>query len=142
MTDPCAPLFTPRDLHNYRVFTAWMAGAMGSFAGATVLLDGKLIGPAMGWALTAGCAALMVAAMVSYINFLRQADELLRKVHLDALAFAFGAGIAVMMIYRLCERLGAPKLDVNDASLVMLLTWIGGQVTGARRYASAAAEEP
>jgi hypothetical protein len=141
MTDPCAPLFTPRDQHNYRNFGGWMVGAMLTFAAATLLLDGKFINVAVGWVLTAGSAALMVLAMCSYIHFLRQADELLRKVHLEALAFAFGAGVVTMMVYRLCERLGAPKLDVNDASLVMLLTWIAGQWIGARRYSSAEVEQ-
>ena len=141
MTDPCATLFTPRDAHNYRTFSGWMIGAMVTFAAATLLIDGKFINPAAGWAITIACAVLMVVAMRSYILFLRQADELLRKVHLDALAFAFGTGVVLMMAYRLCERLGAPKLDVNDAALVMLLTWMAGQWIGARRYSSAPEEQ-
>lgn len=134
MTDPCAALFTPRDLQNYRAFTGWMVGAMLAFAGATILIDGNFISAAAGWVLTVGTTVLMLFTMRSYIIFLRQADELLRKIHLEALAFAFGAGIIVMMGYRLCERLGAPKLDINDAALVMMLTWIAGQVIGSRRY--------
>jgi len=133
----CSPLFTPRDYRNYRIFTWWMTGAMVTFAAATILIDGNLIPAAAAWALTVASIILMLIAMRSYIAFLRVADELLRKVHLEALAFAFGAGIVVMMGYRLCERLGAPKLDVNDASLVMLLCWIGGQWLGARRYSVA-----
>ncbi len=133
----CAPLFTPRDYRNYRHFTWWMTGAVVTFAAATILLDGSFIPPALGWVLTVASVGLMVIAMRSYIVFLRMADELLRKVHLDALAFAFGAGIIAMLGYRLCERLGAPKLDVNDASLVMLVCWIGGQWLGARRYSVA-----
>lgn len=131
------PLFTPRDLRNYRHFTWWMTAAMLTFAAATILIDGNFIPPALGWVLTIASLALMVGAMRSYIVFLRVADELLRKVHLEALAFAFGAGIVAMMGYRLCERLGAPKLDVNDAGLVMLLCWMGGQWLGSRRYAVA-----
>ncbi|MGZ5431704.1 MAG: hypothetical protein ACXW31_03245 [Thermoanaerobaculia bacterium] len=130
----CSPLFTPRDLKNYRVFTLWMTGAMLTFAAATILIDGNFIPPALGWVLTTASIVLMVGAMRTYIAFLRVADELLRKVHLEALAFAFGAGIVAMMGYRLCERLGAPKLDVNDAALVMLVCWIGGQWLGSRRY--------
>ena len=135
MDDPTAALFTPRDAHNYRVFSAWLVGAMVVFSAATILLKGSFIPGALGWALTAITTLLMIAAMRSYMLFLRQADELLRKVHLDSLAFAFGAGMVVMMAYRLCERLGAPKLDVNDAALVMMLTWIAGQFIGSRRYA-------
>lgn len=137
MTDQYSALFTPRDLRNYQVFVGWMMGAMFVFGGTTLLIDGKVIPAVAAWALTAVTASLMVVCMCSYIHFLRHADELLRKVHLDALAFAFGAGVVVMMTYRLCERLGAPKLDFNDGSLVMILTWMAGQWIGARRYTAA-----
>ncbi|HEV7240858.1 MAG TPA: hypothetical protein VGQ36_16590 [Thermoanaerobaculia bacterium] len=133
----CSLLYTARDGRNYRVFTWWMTAAMLTFAAATILIDGNFIPTAAGWALTTATAILMVAAMRSYIVFLRNADELLRKVHLEALAFAFGAGLVAMMCYRLCERLGAPKLDVNDGGLVLFIVWIGGQWIGARRYAVA-----
>ena len=132
---PTSSLTTPRDRRNYQQFTLWMAGAMLTFATATLLIDGGLIPDVVGWVLTATTTALMVAAIVSYTNFLRNADELLRKIHIEALAVAFGAGIVAMMGYRLCERLGAPKLDVNDPAFGMLLVWIGGQLLGARRFA-------
>ena len=135
--DTCSSLFTDRDRRNYQVFTGWMTAGMVTFAAATILIDGAYVPPAAGWALTATCLVLMLMAMRSYMAFLRVADELLRKVHLEALAFAFGAGIVAMMAYRLCERLGAPKLDVNDAALIMLACWAGGQWLGARRYAVA-----
>ena len=137
MNDPTADLFTPRDAHNYRVFHAWFLGALIVFMAGTLLIKGSVIPTAVGWVFAVLTALLMVVAMRSYMSFLRQADELLRKVHLDSLAFAFGAGMVVMMAYRLCERLGAPKLDVNDAGLVMMVTWVAGQWIGARRYAAA-----
>ena len=136
MAASLSSLFTPRDAQNYRIFTGWVMGGVVTFAAATLLIDGGFIPDAAGWAITALSIVLMVMAMRSYIAFLRQADELLRKVHLEALAFAFGAGVVVMMGYRLCERLGAPKLDVNDAALVMLLCWTAGQYFGSRRYAA------
>ena len=135
MIDPTATLFTPRDAQNYKVYNAWMFGSLIAFMAATLLIDGKYIPAAAGWAITAATAVLMLIAMRSYILFLRHADELLRKVHLESLAFGFGAGVVVMMCYRLCERLGAPKLDVNDAALIMMVTWVAGQWLGARRYA-------
>ena len=133
----CSLLYTARDIRNYRNFTWWMTAAMLTFAAATILIDGNFIPAAAGWALTTATVVLMVASMRSYIAFLRNADELLRKVHLEALAFAFGAGLVAMMGYRLCERLGAPKLDVNDGGLVLFIAWIGGQWIGARRFAVA-----
>lgn len=128
-------LFTPRDLRNYSHFTGWLIAAMIAFAAATILIDGQWISAAAGWALTVATIALMIIAVRAYIRFLHHADELLRKVHLDALALAFGIGAVAMMGYRLCERLGAPKLDINDPFLVMMLVWIGAQIIGARRYA-------
>ncbi|MDP9194126.1 MAG: hypothetical protein M3P06_20710 [Acidobacteriota bacterium] len=137
MTLSCSTLFTPRDLRNYTQFTWWMTAGMLVFAAATILIDGKWIPDSAGWALTVTAIVLMVFTVRAYIHFLRNADELLRKVHLEALAMAFGAGVVAMMGYRLCERLGAPKLDINDPFLVMLLVWVGGQYLGARRYAIA-----
>jgi hypothetical protein len=137
MTEPYVHLFTPRDSRNYQAFAWWLTGAMAAFATSTILIDGGFIPTAAAWAMTALTAGLMIMSMCSYAVFLRHADELLRKVHLDALAFAFGIGVVVMMTYRLCERLGAPKLDFNDPSLIMILTWMAGQWIGARRYATA-----
>jgi len=127
--------FTPHDSRNYSRFTLWLAAAIVAFVAATMLIDGQWIPAPAGWALTVVAVALIVATVRAYVHFLRNADELLRKVHLDALAFAFGAGAIGTMGYRLCERLGAPKLDINDGFLVMMLIWIAGQIVGARRYA-------
>jgi hypothetical protein len=89
----CNTLFTPRDRQNYQRFSAWMIGAMLTFMAATLLIDGAFVAPVIGWTLTAIAIVLMVTAMRSYVLFLRVADELLRKVHLEALAFGFGAGV-------------------------------------------------
>jgi uncharacterized membrane protein len=137
MTLSCSSLFTPRDLKSYQQFTWWLTAGMVVFAAATILIDGQWIPDPAGWALTVLAIVLLMMTVRAYIHFLRNADELLRKVHLDALALAFGAGAVAMMGYRLCERLGAPKLDINDPFLVMLLVWVGGQYLGARRYAIA-----
>lgn len=134
-------LYTRRDARNYYIYNGWLFGSMVAFAAATILIRGNFVPPAGGWTLTALSILLMLTTMRSYIVFLRYADELLRKVHLEALAFAFGIGMVVMMGYRLCERLGAPKLDVNDAALVMVLCWMAGQWLGARRYTVSAEEQ-
>lgn len=130
-------LYTPRDLRNYMQFIWWLTASVIVFAVATILIDGRLIPDAIGWVLTVAATVLMILSVRSYIYFLRNADELLRKVHIEALALGFGAGAIAMMGYRLCERLGAPKLDVNDPFLVMMLVWCGAQYFGQRRYAIA-----
>lgn len=42
--------------------------------------------------------------------------------------------------WRLCERLGAPKLDVVDPVLVMIAFRVAGQWLGLRRYRVEASE--
>jgi hypothetical protein len=137
MVESLSEQFTPRDVRHLRAFHLWLGGAVLAFIAATVLIDQALIPAAAGWALTALSVMLMAFAIRAYMVFLRGADELLRKIHLDALALAFGVGAIAMMGYRLCERLGAPKLDVNDPFLVMMLVWALGQWIGLRRYAAA-----
>ena len=131
---------TPRDVRNSRNFHVWFFLTLVAFAAATVLIDGRLLPPAAGWTLTAVTALLSLAMLRAYMNFLREADELLRKIHIDGLALGFGAGAVFMLVYRLCERLGAPKLDMNDPLLVMVSFWAIGFWIGMRRYAPAEAQ--
>jgi hypothetical protein len=132
-----AAIYTPRDQRNYQVFVWWLAGAMLSFGTATILIGEKLIEPGpVAWALTVFTIVLMMLTVRAYMHFLRNADELLHKIHLEALGLAFGAGFVWMMGYRLCERLGAPKLDVNDSFLVMGIIWGLAQWLGIRRYSA------
>ena len=129
-------LYTPRDGRNYMRFTWWMVGSLIVFMATTVLLATEMLRPGiLAWGLSLAAVVLMSIAVWAYVHFLRNADELLRKVHVEALAFAFGVGAVTMTGYRLAERLGAPTLDINDPLLVMMVTWLGGQWIGMRRYA-------
>lgn len=134
--------YTERDWRHLKTFNVWLiTGAL--FATASTILIGKAFIPAgvLAWTLTVVTIALLALAVRAFMVFLRAADELVRKVQLDALAFAFGSSIVFMMGYRLCERLGAPKLDINDPALVMLVVWAMGQWVGFRRYASEEADQ-
>ncbi len=134
----CDSLYTRRDGRNYMRFSYWLMSSMVVFSVASFLMKRDILRPGVvAWTLSFFSIVLMMAAVAAYIHFLRNADELLRKVHLEALAFAFGVGAVAMMAYRLAERLGAPNLDVNDPLLVMMLTWFAGQWVGARRYTTA-----
>jgi hypothetical protein len=133
-------LFTPRDAQNYRVFSAWMAAAAVIFIAATFLIEARLVDPPAGWVLPLVGAIAGVGALRAYVVFLRHADELLRKIHLDALAFGFGCGLVFMPVYRLCERLGAPKLDSVDPIIVFIAAWIIAQLRGYRKYSTAEAQ--
>ena len=128
-------LYTARDAQNIRVFSYWFFPAMIVFGATTLLIDGKFVSGVPAWGLTGLTVALSVMMVRAYVHFLREADELLRKIQLEALAFSFGATVVFMLGYRLCERLGAIKLDVNDPLIVMVSVFAIGQWTAMRRYA-------
>jgi hypothetical protein len=130
---------TPRDKSNYQHFVLYLIGAVTAFATATVLLAENIIrrGP-LAWALVAATVVLAVMAVRGYVVFLRNAEELLQRIHLGGLALGFGAAAVFMPCWRLLERLGAPKLDVNDALVVMMLFWVLGLNHGFKRYSGEA----
>lgn len=125
-----------RDAKNIGVFARWALMAALMFAAATILIGEHVIerGP-LAWALTGASVLCAAGAVRAYARFLHAADELLRKIHIEGLALGFGAGVVFMLSYRLFERLGAPKLDVVDPVLVMVVFWAFGQWRGHRRYA-------
>jgi hypothetical protein len=126
---------TPRDAANYSRFGAWCLGWAASFAVATLALDsGRLPPGALAWVVAVVPTLVGAGAVWSYVRFVRGADELLQRIHLEALAWGFGVGALFMMGYRLLERAGAPDLDINDPLLVMGLTWVAVLLRSARRY--------
>src|SRR5438874_9889000 len=105
-------LYTRRDSHNLNVFNGWCLAASLAFVGARVALSEKyfnLHGP-LAVAIVVVTIALLVMCVVMFLRFLREADELLRKIQLEAIGVGFGVGAVFMLGYRLCERLGALKL--------------------------------
>ena len=130
----CSDLMTPRDNHNVRMVNVWGLAMMSAFVAGTILISGKFVAPAIGWSLAAATAICGIGMLRAYVVFLREADELLRKIQIEALALGFGVGAVFMLAYRLFERLGAPKLDSNDPLMVLVGGWMVGLWIGLRRY--------
>jgi hypothetical protein len=105
-----------------------------SYVGATFVIVKTTLGRPIEIALVALTIVCLAGSVLAFIRFLREADELLRKIQLEALGVAFGAGAVFALGYRLCERIGAPKLDVDDGFLLMMIFWTLGQYVGYRRY--------
>lgn len=143
--DPTSPepgcgdgFYTARDARNQRRFTLWMLAAGLAYLGATAALRWRASLPGalawLPWPLTGLAWLLAFQAIRCYVIFLRQADELLRRIQTEALAFGFGAGAVVSLLYPLLELLGAPKLGGYAIALVMMLAWSAGTWLGTRRY--------
>lgn len=76
----------------------------------------------------------MVAAVFSYMHFLRNADELLRKIQLQGLAMGFGAAVVFVPGYQLLEAAGASEMQTDHLLMVMIFSWVAGQLYGAWHY--------
>jgi len=73
--------------------------------------------PLWGWVLTGITIALGGLLAWSFVRFLRHADELMRKIQMEALAIGFGVAFVVGTSAGLLAQLGVPKVGVVD------LTW-------------------
>lgn len=131
----CPGEMTDRDRRNLGRFNFWVIVWMVVFLAATVAVAEEWISGPAAVVLASAPIALSLAAAWCYLRFLRQADELLRKIHLEALALGFGAGAVLMLGYRLLERVGAPPMDSGDPVMAMFLGWALGLWIGTRRYA-------
>jgi hypothetical protein len=90
-----------RDRQNRRRSTIWALGWALSFAATTLLATKKWLALPLS-ATVAGVVATTlfgVMAVLSHRRYLREADELRRKIELDALALAFGVGLVGGLSY-------------------------------------------
>jgi predicted membrane-bound spermidine synthase len=127
---------TESDRRNQYRFLVWTAAWGASFLGATWLLRASDVG-LHGWAVWAVAVApnvLAVAAGATYVRFLREADELIRKIQLEALAIGFAAALFIGIGYALLEHAGAPEVGVGDLTVVMMVAFALGQLIGLKRY--------
>jgi hypothetical protein len=119
----------------WKTWVLWVSLWLVSFVAITIALEIEALPAGLGYAAGLANAVLGVIAVWSYFRLLRGADELERKIQVEALALGFGVGAVWMMGWRLIERAGAPRLDVNDGLLVMLLAYGVGVALARRRYA-------
>lgn len=135
MDPECGGFYTARDSRNQRRINLWLLAAMLAYLGATAALRWRESIPgALPWLLTGLTLVLAIQAIRVYLVFLRGADELLRRIQMEALALGFGSGAVFSLLYPLLERLGAPELDGHATAVVMLLSWSAGSWLGTRRY--------
>lgn len=131
----CSAEVRPGDLANYRrfnlLFLAW--GVV--FVLVAFFLDAwaDALGP-LAYAVALVPTLLFVAGAVAYGRFLRHADELTRKIHVEGMAVGFGTGLTVLLGYPLLEGVGAPPMDLETAVVPAVLAYVVGLFRAQRRY--------
>jgi hypothetical protein len=130
----CSAQLAPSDLTRYRRAHYWFGAWLVSMAAAVFGLDhwGSSLGPLV-YPVAALPAVLMAIGLISYGKFLAHADELTRKIQVEAMAVGFGVGLLLAVTYPLAEKVGAPDLNLAYLVVVMVLAY-GLTVTWLQRH--------
>lgn len=73
--------------------------------------------------------------MLAFLRYLDRADELQRRIHLQAVGFAFAATAFITFTYGWLENAGLPQLSMTLVLPLMVATWGIGMGIATRRYA-------
>lgn len=128
---------TKRDQKNQRFIVIWSIAWILPFLGVNFAIESDRIGTE-GLALAAiiGATVLGLGVLFAYRRFLSNADELMRKIQLDALALTVGVGVVAGFSYTLLESAGiVAHAEAMTLITVMVVTYITGVVVGLRRFA-------
>ena len=112
---------------------AWAA----SFIAARLLLELPDLGLGVRFLLAFGPTVPFAAFLLGAVALSRNADELERRIQLEALAFGFGLTFLLVATLALAQRAGFAKHeDFSYAHLmpILFLFYLGGAIVARRRY--------
>ena len=117
---------------------AWLVAGCEAFAvafvGSTYMLKHELVGAPVSWLVAAAPVAAAVVVVLVFVHYLRELDELQRRIQLDALAFSLAALWVAITAYPLLELTGAPKAGPALYILIMALAYVLGIMVAGVRY--------
>lgn len=131
----CGAELGPGDIANYRRFfiLSLVWGASVILTIWTLKVWGEALGP-VAYALALVPTVAFLAMSWAYVRFLNGADELTRKIHMEAMAAGFGVGLVCMLGYPILEVAGAPPLDLADAVFPTVVAYVLAFYLSKRRY--------
>ncbi len=129
---------TERERRNHHRVVRWALAWVGAWLVFNIgIRRDWLPGGIPAVAATLLTAGLGLGMMLAYRRFLREADELRRKIELDALALAVGVGLVGGVSYWLLQRSGTVAYaDVFDVTVLLIcFSHAVGVFLGYRRHA-------
>ena len=124
-----------RDRPNHRRIRLWALAWAISFIAVTLVIKREWLPFGVTLVGVAANALFGIATILAYRRFLGETDELRRKIEVEALAFAFGAGIVGGLTYWLLLVRGAvPGTGFAFVFAAMLITHSVGVLMGRRKY--------
>lgn len=125
-----------RDKRNSLAINGWCAAWALCFVGATAVLTFIELSAPLSWLVVAVPLVPGFLALRAYLRFLREADELLRKIHLEGLGFGAGTALAVGMTFLMIIPLGASAVWGLTLTLTALALGYSFSVVRATRNIS------
>ncbi len=128
-----------RDRRNKVAHLRWAILLAASLVASTFMLRVGLGRDAvLKWAIVALPIALLVPWLLAYLRFLREADELVRKIQLEGVAVGFWVGMSFGIVYMVLEAARLPRLDPPGVVAIMLtvmaLGYVVGRIRASKRY--------
>ena len=125
-----------RDIKNANIVNLWAVAWAGSLAIISFISDYEWYSATlpiiMAFVINSGIGVGMILA---YIRFLKELDEMERKIQLDALALSVGVTLATFGGYSILEQAGmAPELKASSLIVLIALTYMAGIIVGRIRY--------
>jgi len=130
----CSGHLTERDRRNQLVVTGWIFLWSVGFVVASYLLKRELVEGTLKWAVAILPTVIGLGTILVFRRFLAQADELQRKIQLDALALGFGVGVIGSVGLELLQAAGAPAFDPSSVMVLMIVAYSVAAYAGMRRY--------
>ena len=131
----CGAELSPGDVANQRRLMVLMVVWIATLAPISMALKRweESLGPAA-YALALAPTLFFLGVAWAYVRFVREADELTRKIHLEGMAVGFGVAVVYLLGYPVFETVGAPEGDLSYALLPMVTGYITGIYRAQRRY--------
>jgi Na+/glutamate symporter len=121
-----------------RDYVVQFGGAMAAYAvvliASIVLLQHTQLAAPIRALVAVAPAIPTIFAVFAFVRFLGRMDELQRRIHLEALGFAFGASAILTFAYGLLENAGLPRLSYIWVLPAMALLWGLGAAVASWRY--------
>lgn len=112
-----------------------VAVLLGSVIFISWLLKTQSLGAPVRFALALIPVAAYVVCLVSYLRLIRLADELQRRIHLEALAIAFPSSAVAVFACEYLRKAGfISEFKPDYALMIMLALWALGFFIAWRRY--------
>ena len=131
----CAGGVTERDRRNSRIVNFWALAWASCWVAVSFLVSRELIPAGVAsYSAVLVTTALGVGTLLVFVRYLHEAEELQRKIQLEALALGFGVGIVAAVLLEMLAEIGAWEAGPADVILPMVAAYALGTIFGFRRY--------